>query len=187
MSRHANKPSGCFDINCAQTHTGQEPVVRDHAVVRYKFRPDIVWSDGEHLTAGNSKYAYEIAASLFLKVKAKIFARTFNHIALDQPTIVWETIPGNMPSDYVNRFFPPLPEHTWVALLAEELLQSDMVNRKPLGWGAYPVAEWVPGSHISLNKKHMMKRLICFFHKKEPDRLWHSLLNCKVTARLTKH
>jgi len=30
------KPSGCHDTSCAQTYTGQEPVLMDHAVVRYK-------------------------------------------------------------------------------------------------------------------------------------------------------
>jgi peptide/nickel transport system substrate-binding protein len=158
------KPSGCFDINCVQTYSGQEPVSMDHAVVRYKFRPDIVWSDGEHLTAGDSKYANEIAAGLFPKVKSKISARTLHYTALDLSTIVWETIPGFLPPDYENSFFPLLPEHVWGALPVDEILQRDMVNRAPIGWGAYMAAEWVPGSHISLNiNRHLKKRLHRFF------------------------
>jgi len=146
------KPSGCHDTSCAQTYTGQEPFLMDHAVVRYKIRPAILWSDGENLTAGDSQYAYEVTASLFPEVKAEIIARTLNYFGHDPSTIVWETIPGFLPLDYVNSFFPPLPEHAWGALSVEELFLSDMANRTPLGWGAYTVNEWIPGSHISLIK-----------------------------------
>lgn len=145
-------PSGCSDASCAATFSGQESVSLDQLVVRFQLRPNLQWSDGAPLTADDSVYSFQVAESLFPRVKADLIAHTQSYLALDEVTVEWRGIPGYRNSNYPTLFFTPLPRHLWGAINPEELLSAEIASRYPIGWGPYQIEEWVPGDHISLVK-----------------------------------
>ena len=145
-------PAGCQDQACAQAYTGQEPVEIDQFVVRFRIQPQIQWSDGEPLTAEDSVYSYEIAGSLYPRMRPDLIARTQSYQALDGNTVEWRGVPGYRRSDYSTYFFSPLPRHAWGGLSVEELFVADIANRTPIGWGAYVIDEWTVGDHITLSR-----------------------------------
>ena len=145
-------PSGCNDQACSLTYTGQEAVSLDQLVVHFKLRSDILWSDGEPLTAGDSLFSFEVARSLFPKVRSELVSRTQSYQALDPVTVEWRGIPGYQDARFATHFFTPLPRHAWEDLEPEELFTADLSVRQPLGWGAYKIDAWTPGDSISLSK-----------------------------------
>ena len=59
------RPSGCTEMACAQTYSGDQPVTMDQLVLDFKLLPGIKWSDGTPLTSADSVYSYEIARALY--------------------------------------------------------------------------------------------------------------------------
>jgi peptide/nickel transport system substrate-binding protein len=145
-------PVGCADFSCAVNYSGQEPVMIDQQVVRFKLRSGLQWADNAPLKADDSQFSYEVAKSLFPRARADIIVRTQSYQALDDTTVEWKGVPGYRFSGYAATFFPPLPRHAWGSLTPQDLLTSELVNRTPLGWGPFMIAEWTPGDHISLNR-----------------------------------
>ena len=129
-------PSGCGGKTCALTYSGQDPIQVDQLVVRFRLKPGILWSDGEPLTAGDSQYSYEIAASLFPGARSEVVAHTQSYTALDSQTVEWRGLPGYRMSDYASIFFSPLPRHAWEDIPAQELSNTEISSRVPIGWGA---------------------------------------------------
>ncbi len=145
-------PSGCGGKTCALTYSGQDPIQMDQSVVRFRLQPGILWSDGEPLIAGDSQYSYEVAASLFPGARSEVVAHTQSYTALDPETVEWRGLPGYRMSDYASIFFFPLPRHAWGDIPAQELSNAEISSRKPIGWGAYKIEEWVPGDRITLSR-----------------------------------
>ncbi len=145
-------PSGCSDPACAISYSGSEPVQVDQQVVRFKLKPGLTWADGSALTADDSQYSFEVAKSLYPRARADLIARTRSYRALDETTVEWRSIPGYRTSGYLNSFFSPLPRQAWSEFSAEELLTADESSRKPLGWGAYKIDEWISGDRIALSR-----------------------------------
>jgi peptide/nickel transport system substrate-binding protein len=145
-------PAGCQSLDCVKTYQGTEPIQVDQASVRFKLRQGLQWSDGASLTADDSVYAYEIARSFYPRVQADLLAHTQAYQALDSFTIEWRGLPGYLPSQTVNHFFTPLPRHLWGDLTPEELLASEEVNRKPLGYGPYAIENWQAGDRLVLKR-----------------------------------
>ena len=146
------RPSGCQDASCALAYTGEEPVSIDRLVVRFEMLPDLLWSDGERLTADDSYYSFEIARALYPGVRPDLFSRTETYRALDETTLEWRGVPGFMDPTYRTNFFSPLPRHAWGDLELDELLSADISNRTPIGWGPYVIEDWVAGDFISLSR-----------------------------------
>jgi peptide/nickel transport system substrate-binding protein len=145
-------PSGCSSKACALIYSGQDPIQVDQLVVRFRLQPGILWSDGEPLTAADSQYSYEVAASLFPGARSEVVAHTQSYTALDSETVEWRGLPGYRMSDYASIYFSPLPHHVWGDISAQELSNAEMSSRRPIGWGAYKIEEWVPGDRITLSK-----------------------------------
>jgi peptide/nickel transport system substrate-binding protein len=145
-------PSGCRNADCLQTYSGQGEVQIDQMVVQFNLRPDIYWSDGNQLTMDDSVYSYEIARSLYPRVRPELLAHTISYQAVDELTLEWRGLAGYLDPGAAGFFFHPLPRHTWSFLPVEELMTSDIANRMPVGWGPYVIEEWVAGDHISLNR-----------------------------------
>ena len=61
-------------------------------------------------------------------------------------------MPGYIDATFPYNYWTPLPEHLWGTYSALELLTADVSSRKPVGWGAYIIDEWVDGDYISLSK-----------------------------------
>jgi peptide/nickel transport system substrate-binding protein len=152
------RPSGCTELTCTQSYLGDQPVTMDQLVLNFKLLPGIKWSDGTPLTSGDSVYSFEIARSLYPSVESDLILRTQSYQALDDASTQWIGIPGYQDGIYQNKFFSPLPQHAWHTYSVEELRTSEVSSRRPLGWGAYVIDQWVPGDHISLHKNPLYFR-----------------------------
>jgi peptide/nickel transport system substrate-binding protein len=145
------KPAGCSELACAQTYSGSEPVELDQLVLQFRLLAGLQWSDGEPLTAADSLYSYEIASSLYPSAVPERVSRTASYEVLDNQTVEWTGLPGFIDGLYQAKFFPPLPQHAWAGIPAAELPSDEAASRKPIGWGAYVIDEWVTGDHITLH------------------------------------
>jgi peptide/nickel transport system substrate-binding protein len=152
------RPSGCTELTCTQSYLGDQPVTMDQLVLNFKLLPGIKWSDGTPLTSGDSVYSFEIARSLYPSAESDLILRTQSYQALDDASTQWIGIPGYQDGIYQNKFFSPLPQHAWHTYSVEELRTSEVSSRRPLGWGAYVIDQWVPGDHISLHKNPLYFR-----------------------------
>jgi peptide/nickel transport system substrate-binding protein len=118
----------------------------------FKMLPDLLWSDGEPMTAADSVYAFNLLADPDTIIDKFKFERTAAYSALDDLTIEWTGLPGFKDAEYYINFFGPAPEHTWGMYTAAELLTAEESHLKPVGWGAYIIDEWIPGESITLHK-----------------------------------
>jgi peptide/nickel transport system substrate-binding protein len=153
------RPSGCSAVACARKYTGDQPVQMDQLVLDFTLLPGIQWSDGTPLTAADSVYSYELARSLYPTAQPELIQRTQSYQALDETSIEWTGLPGYQDGTYYTKFFTPLPQHVWQTLSVEELRTNEIATRKPLGWGAYIIDEWIAGDHISMHKNPLYFRV----------------------------
>jgi len=149
------RPAGCLGQDCAQEYQGVKPALLDQVVVDFELIPGLTWSDGEPLTAADSVYSYQLARSLFSVEGGQFRTRELNFTASFRAQgdhrLRWKGVPGfHSLFDYGEAFYLPLPEHRWGGMPLEDLLRSEEVNERPLGWGPYRVEEWVKGDHLSL-------------------------------------
>ncbi len=119
-------------------------------VVSFTLRADVLWADGEPVTAQDSQYSYEVAGTLADAALLRQISRTASYEAIDERTIVWTGLPGYRDTLYLLNFYHPLPRHTLGTMAGEELRHSDLAWRDPLGWGPFAIEEWVPGERIEL-------------------------------------
>ena len=143
-------PPGCRSENCALRWDGQSPLEMEIVRLRFTLLPGILWSDGAPLSASDSVYAFRMAADVHTPTLKTLTDRTQKYEAMDEHTVEWTGIPGYLPVDYPAHFWLPLPEHAWGEYTAGELLNAEEANRRPLGWGAYKIEEWIPGDRITL-------------------------------------
>ncbi len=147
------RPAGCRGEDCAQEYTDVSGAVRmDRLSVRFRLLPGLKWSDGAPLTAADSVFSFELAADPATPVEKGIFDRTAAYRAEDDLTVLWQGLPGHLDPVYFARFWTPLPAHQWGGMAAQELLESDLANRSPLGYGPYALESWTPGEEIRMAK-----------------------------------
>ena len=118
----------------------------------FRFRPDLLWSDGAPLTADDSVYAYEVAQALSPRPRAELLALTYSYQALDPTILEWRSVPGLSDAQAASYFFSPLPRHAWGAIDPSQLRTDAQVARSPLGWGPYQVSAWQAGEQIVLER-----------------------------------
>lgn len=139
-----------------------EAVTMPQMVVTFTLRADVAWADGQPVTADDSRYAFELAGefdSLPLQLDL-LRERTQSYNAVGERTVVWTSVPGYrdmfyfhvfpLQNLYSRNFFHPLPRHVWGATSGRNLLNAEVASRRPLGWGAFALEEWVAGQYISL-------------------------------------
>jgi peptide/nickel transport system substrate-binding protein len=146
------RPSGCASPSCTQVFSGQDPVLMDSLVVRFQLLPNIQWSDGAPLTAEDSRYAFQVAQTLYPAYRPQLLSMTRSYQVIDKRTVEWRGLPGSQNPNYPEHFFAPLPQHAWEALPISELPESELTNQTPLGWGPYILEEWTPGEQILFSK-----------------------------------
>jgi peptide/nickel transport system substrate-binding protein len=146
------RPSGCTNPGCAQVFSGQEPVLMDTLVVRFRLAPNIRWSDGAPLTAQDSLYAFQVAQAPYPAYRPQVVSITRSYQAVDERTVEWRGLPGGQNPNYSEHFFAPLPQHVWGAVPLSDLPESEIAGQTPLGWGPYVIDEWTPGEQISFTK-----------------------------------
>jgi peptide/nickel transport system substrate-binding protein len=146
------RPAGCQSDSCAIKYDGTTNVMMDQMQATFRILPGLSWSDGDPLTAGDSVYAYQVAAFTASSSTRFLVDRTKSYEAVDDSTVQWWGKPGFVDSTYFTNFWSPLPKHVWDQFDVDQLSKTDQASRTPLGWGAYVIEEWVAGDHITLNK-----------------------------------
>lgn len=141
-----------FDTAGERTVFRGEPVEMDRMVVTFTLRSDVLWSDGEPLTAHDSVYSFELAADPATPVDKQIVDRTADYRSVGDNQVVWEGVPGFLDRGYRHNLWHPLPRHAWGELTPTELLTADVSNRVPLGWGPFTMGAWVAGDSMVLRR-----------------------------------
>jgi peptide/nickel transport system substrate-binding protein len=146
------RPAGCRDDSCAIVYDGKSEIQLDQMQVTFSLLPGLTWSDGEPLTADDSVYAFQVAADPASSSSKYLVDRTQSYEAVDDTTVQWWGKPGFVDPTYFINFWSPLPKHLWSQYTSDQLTETDISTRTPLGWGAYVVKEWITGDHITLTK-----------------------------------
>jgi peptide/nickel transport system substrate-binding protein len=148
------RPSGCTDSTCVAAYTGGT-VMMDQLVVTFRMLPGLLWSDGEPLTADDSVYSYEVSISADTPAPAgmkRAILGTQSYEKVDDRTVRWTGLPGNIDPAYARRYWSPLPRHAWGKMTPAELLTAESSSRTPLGWGPYTIESWNAAVEIVLRR-----------------------------------
>lgn len=145
-------PEGCTSPTCAVEWDGVSELNLVQMSATYSLLPGLLWSDGQPLTAQDSVYSYELSSDPATEVSKTNINRTDEYTAVDDQTIRWTGIPGYLTLRPGNFFWIPQPKHLMEGMTAEQLNSADITNKTPVGWGAYQIAEWTPGSEIRLTR-----------------------------------
>jgi peptide/nickel transport system substrate-binding protein len=127
-----------------------EVITTTQMVVTFRLRAGVTWADGQPLTADDSRYSFELADEFESPVQQLRKDLTHSYEVVDERTVVWTGVPGYRDPFYFLNFYHPLPRHVWGQAAAEQLLNTEIAQRKPLGWGPFVIEEWVAGDHITL-------------------------------------
>lgn len=148
----------CLDAanpECIATFDGTTPIEMEQMVVSWQLLEGVAWSDGEPVTADDSVYSYELACHPDTPSSKYLCERTASYVAAGERTVVWTGLPGYVDDQYILNFFSPLPRHSWQRehrYTAGELVSQPESARRPIGWGAFMVSEWVQGEQIVLER-----------------------------------
>lgn len=146
----ANGENVCGSDACTVQWDGVTPLSFYQATITYKIKSGILWSDGETLSAKDSVYSWRLAGDPAIPGSKKMFNLTKSYKATDDQTVVWQGVPGFIPQKASDVFWLPLPEHVMGNMKAADILVDEGINRTPIGWGAYKIAEWIPGDQITV-------------------------------------
>lgn len=145
-------PEGCTMESCAVEWDGSSDLNLVQMTADFSLLDGLKWSDGEALTSDDSVYSYQLSADPATKVVKTNIERTFAYESIDTQTVKWTGIPGYLTTRPSGFFWLPQPKHLLAEYTAEELNKAEITNKTPMGWGAYQIAEWIPGSEIRLVK-----------------------------------
>ena len=152
------RPSGCRADDCAITYDGSSTIQMDQLIVTFTMLEDLMWSDGEPLTANDSVYSFQVASSNETPGSKFLIDRTQTYeAASDGVTIQWWGKPGFIDPDYYTNFWIPLPKHILEEFTPADLLTADLSTKAPIGWGPYILDEWLAGESL-----HFVKNLNYF-------------------------
>ena len=145
-------PHGCSSAECVQAWDGTSQLQLDRMKIGFHLKQNLKWSDGQALTAQDSVFSFNIAADNNTPVSKNEVDLTDRYITVDEHTIQWVGKPGYLTLQLDKVFWLPLPNHRWNSLSADQLLKSEEVNKKPIGWGPYQVQSWSAGQSIRMVK-----------------------------------
>ncbi len=124
----------------------------DQVSATFKLKTGVTWDDGTALKASDSVFAYTLFKNKEAgAVNRFLLDRTASYAAGDALTVTWTGLPGFFYSEYASAFFAPLPEHVLKDVAPKEL-KAHAYARKPMGYGAFKLKEWVAGDRIELEK-----------------------------------
>ena len=154
------KPSGCLGEDCFEVFQDQPSITLDQIEIRFPLREGITWADGMPLSVEDSLFSYQVAESIYGTSFGPVKTRyVSDYQVLNENTLRWIGLPGySNVFSYGEYFFSPLPKHVLEENSLEDLLVSEKLNQKPLGWGPYRISEWVIGDHITLSKNENYHR-----------------------------
>jgi len=134
-------PAGCRSTDCIAEYEGGE-VEMLQMQVDFHLLAGLTWSDGEPLDAFDSVYSFQLDRDAESPTTKYIVARTTDYVALDDVTTRWVGIPGFFDAEFETLFWNPLPEHQLGTYRAGEILDLELANLTPLGWGPYQIDAW---------------------------------------------
>jgi peptide/nickel transport system substrate-binding protein len=135
-------------------YTGDQPARTVQVWAEFQLRLDVEWSDGEPVTADDSRFSFEMASSPDTPGSKFVTDRTASYEATDTAHVRWTGVPGWLDSGFAQRFWTPLPRHAYGTLSAAELRTDLNANERPLGWGPFVIGAegWVKGGHLTLER-----------------------------------
>lgn len=151
------RPSGCRSDDCAIRYDGSSTIQMDQLVVTFTMLEDLMWSDGEPITASDSLFSYQLASNTATSGSKYVIDRTAIYETADDHTLQWWGRPGFIDPNYFMNFWMPLPEHAWAEFPPADLLRLEISSRMPVGWGPYVIDEWEAGKQL-----HFVKNLNYF-------------------------
>lgn len=145
----AEPAENCVGKNCLSTWTSlTEEAELKQTTITFVLKEDLKWNDGTPLTAEDSVYSMTVNGLKGIKASKHTYNLTESYAALDDRTVEWRGLPGYIPDDPSEVFWTPLPSHTMKGMNADDLLASEAINQRPLGWGAWQIVSWEKGSSI---------------------------------------
>ncbi len=151
------QPAGCNSADCAIPYPGGLLSMNQMRVI-FHIKAGVQWADGVPLTADDSVFSFQVAASeeIFYgynglvsgSVPSSMF--TAEYAALDPSTVQWMGLPGFLDMNYQLNFYSPLPKHRLSGYTLPEMMEANEVLYSPLAWGAYRVTDWRQGEQITL-------------------------------------
>jgi peptide/nickel transport system substrate-binding protein len=135
-------------------YAGSAPARTVQTWAEFALLPNLQWSDGAPLTAGDSVFSYEVAAAAPTPAVKFLVDRTAGYTALDALRTRWTGVPGWVDTGFARHFFTPLARHRYGDFSPQALLESLEINEAPLGWGPYLAVSggWVRGQSLTLLK-----------------------------------
>ncbi len=141
-------------------------VVTDDAgntVVTYKIKPDLLWSDGEPITADDFLLGHRIYSDTSTGTisRANYPDAVASVEKVDDHTVV-QTFNGPFP-DYISDsvYVRPYPAHIWEPLLEANGTLDGLPYftraEGAVGYGPYKLESWVPGESITFVKNEFWK------------------------------
>ncbi|MDD3948940.1 MAG: ABC transporter substrate-binding protein, partial [Anaerolineaceae bacterium] len=116
----------------------------------YKLKTDLKWSDNQDLTSKDFIFAYETAKAGSKQEYQWLLERTASFETRDEHSLIWKGIPGFVPEDSSTFLWPPLPEHLYGSLSAQEIHVLDASVQLPVVLGPYQIISWEAGKQINL-------------------------------------
>lgn len=132
---------------------GGAAVIDGQLYVTYTLKTGLLWSDGEPLTSGDIRFAWEMLAQPDPReVNSKYWdAKQIETVLTpDAQTAVLVFKPEYFPVDYLEIITYPLPQHVLAGEHRTDLEYRSDYAHNPVGNGPYVVEDWVPGSHLDL-------------------------------------
>lgn len=150
ISRTAAVPPGARYVdatNALLTNEGEETFYLPQLEVTFDLRDDLLWSDGEALTAEDALLGYHLAQEPQVRGQWRdLVERTQRFEALNALELRWTGVPGYLTADYAGFLFPPQPAHRYQGQRLDQVLQ----DRAPLATGPFMVRSWESGAGLLL-------------------------------------
>jgi peptide/nickel transport system substrate-binding protein len=125
------------------------PVLMSRMVVSFTLKA-MTWSDGVAVTADDSVFSFEVAASPDTVGDKDKIERTAAYEATGSLTVRWTGLPGYLDDAYFLNVWPPLPRHELDSYAPNNLMNALEEWRPPLSNGPFTLVEWIPGDKIRL-------------------------------------
>jgi len=126
-----------------------EPLELPQMVVDFTFKP-LRWSDGTPVTAADSVFSFQVAASPQTPGRKTAVFHTASYTATGARSVRWVGVPGYLDPAYFTNVWMPLPSHQLAQYTPVELQSVAEANRAPLSTGPFVVGDWSEPDRIVL-------------------------------------